>query len=69
MQGYVGPPEKTTSAMLDGFFKSGDVGYIDERGFIFLVDRVKELIKVKGYVFINVILLTRKILQKEAAPN
>ncbi|EMC95141.1 hypothetical protein BAUCODRAFT_149163 [Baudoinia panamericana UAMH 10762] len=48
MAGYVGPPEITDSAVLDGFLRTGDVGYVNEEGFVFLVDRVKELIKVKG---------------------
>ncbi|KAK3115292.1 hypothetical protein LTR53_005515 [Teratosphaeriaceae sp. CCFEE 6253] len=48
MAGYVGPPMLTESAMLDGFLKTGDVGYVDEEDFVYLVDRVKEMIKVKG---------------------
>lgn len=32
----------------DGWFRTGDVGYFDESGYLFLVDRAKEMIKVKG---------------------
>ncbi|KAL4869902.1 hypothetical protein BDV12DRAFT_184856 [Aspergillus spectabilis] len=48
--GYVGlsAPE-SGAAFMDGYFKTGDIGYIDEKGYVFLVGRSKELIKVKGH--------------------
>jgi long-subunit acyl-CoA synthetase (AMP-forming) len=50
MQGYLDNPEATKETMTpDGWLKTGDVAYIDKDGYIFLVDRIKELIKVKGY--------------------
>lgn len=33
----------------EGFLHTGDVGHIDEEGYVFVVDRVKELIKYKGF--------------------
>ena len=49
MQGYLGRPEATAATIdADGWLHTGDVGYVDERGDIFIVDRVKELIKFKG---------------------
>ncbi|TDH71667.1 hypothetical protein CCR75_006502 [Bremia lactucae] len=33
----------------DGFLRTGDIGYIDDEGFVFVIDRVKELIKYKGH--------------------
>jgi acyl-CoA synthetase (AMP-forming)/AMP-acid ligase II len=50
MRGYLNDPEKT-SAMLDkeGWLRTGDVAYADDQGNFYIVDRVKELIKYKGY--------------------
>jgi acyl-CoA synthetase (AMP-forming)/AMP-acid ligase II len=49
MQGYLGRPEATASTIdSDGWLHTGDVGYVDEDGDVFIVDRVKELIKFKG---------------------
>jgi acyl-CoA synthetase (AMP-forming)/AMP-acid ligase II len=49
MKGYLNAPE-ATAAMLDpdGWLHTGDLGRIDEQGYVFIVDRVKELIKYKG---------------------
>ena len=43
--------EEATSSTLDseGWLRTGDLCYIDEDGFIFVIDRLKELIKYKGY--------------------
>jgi acyl-CoA synthetase (AMP-forming)/AMP-acid ligase II len=49
MQGYLGRPDATAATIdADGWLHTGDVGYVDEDGDIFIVDRVKELIKYKG---------------------
>lgn len=52
-QGYWNRPEATEEAFLelDGqrFFRSGDLGYYDEEGYFFLVDRVKRMINASGY--------------------
>jgi acyl-CoA synthetase (AMP-forming)/AMP-acid ligase II len=49
MKGYLNAPE-ATAAMLDpdGWLHTGDLGTVDEHGYVFIVDRVKELIKYKG---------------------
>ncbi|EKD02051.1 AMP binding protein [Trichosporon asahii var. asahii CBS 8904] len=49
MEGYHDNPKATADCMDGDWFKTGDVGRIDEDGFIYIVDRVKELIKYKGY--------------------
>lgn len=50
MMGYVNNPDGTKSIMdEDGFLHSGDVGYFDEDGYCYIVDRIKELIKYKGF--------------------
>lgn len=49
MKGYLNN-EKATNETLeqDGWLRTGDVAYYDEDGYFFIVDRTKELIKVKG---------------------
>jgi long-chain acyl-CoA synthetase len=50
MAGYWNRPDETAKVMTeDGFFKSGDVGTMDERGFIRIVDRKKDMILVSGF--------------------
>ncbi|MDQ0600940.1 acyl-CoA synthetase (AMP-forming)/AMP-acid ligase II [Streptomyces canus] len=50
MKGYLGRPD-ATAAMIDtdGWLHTGDVGHTDAGGWLFVVDRVKELIKYKGF--------------------
>lgn len=47
--GYLGNPEQTALEFQDGFWKSGDIGRIDERGFFHIVDRKKDMIISGGF--------------------
>ena len=49
MTGYRNKPEETAYALRDGYMYTGDIGYVDWDGFLFLVDRKKEMILVGGY--------------------
>jgi long-chain acyl-CoA synthetase len=50
MQGYWNRPDETTKAMTsDGFFKTGDIGTMDQNGFIKIIDRKKDMILVSGF--------------------
>jgi long-chain acyl-CoA synthetase len=50
MAGYWNRPDETAKVMTgDGFFKSGDIGVMDERGFVRIVDRKKDMILVSGF--------------------
>lgn len=49
-KGYLNNPEMTGHTITaDGWVRTGDVGYIDRDGYLFITDRLKELIKVKGF--------------------
>ena len=50
MQGYWNKPEETAKVMTpDGFFKTGDLGYMNEQGYSKIVDRKKDMILVSGF--------------------
>lgn len=49
MRGYRGRPAETAAALRDGWLYTGDIGRIDEDGYLFILGRMKEMIIVGGY--------------------
>ena len=49
MAGYWNRPDETAAVFVDGALRTGDVGYLDEDGYLFLVDRIKDVILCGGY--------------------
>ncbi|XP_068152518.1 luciferin 4-monooxygenase [Drosophila tropicalis] len=49
MKGYIGDAKSTQTAIKDGWLHTGDIGYYDDDFEFFIVDRIKELIKYKGF--------------------
>lgn len=49
MKGYWGRPDDTAHALRDGWLHSGDIGTMDDEGYVFIVDRLKDMINVAGF--------------------
>lgn len=49
MLAYYNEPQATADAFMDGWLRTGDVGHMDEDGYVFLVDRIKDLIISSGF--------------------
>lgn len=49
MAGYRGDPEETARALRDGWIHTGDIGHLDADGFLFITDRKKDVVFVKGF--------------------
>lgn len=49
MKGYWNRPDETDKVMVNGFFRTGDIGVMDSRGYIKIVDRKKDMILVSGF--------------------
>lgn len=51
-EGYWDRPDETADAFVDGWFKTGDIGTLDEDGFLLVTDRKKDLLKTSGGKFV-----------------
>ncbi len=49
MRGYRDNPDETAQTLRDGFIHTGDIGHLDEDGFLFITDRKKDVVLVKGF--------------------
>jgi len=49
MQGYWNMPDETDNVLRNGWLRTGDMARVDEEGYFFIVDRIKDLIKYRGY--------------------
>lgn len=49
MRGYFNKPDDTAEIFKHGHLHTGDVGYMDEEGYLFIVDRIKDMIIIRGY--------------------
>ena len=65
MRGYYGQPESSLAVMRDGWFATGDVGYTDTQGHLFLTDRKKDLFKLSNGKYVAPQLVESLIKQSE----
>jgi acyl-CoA synthetase (AMP-forming)/AMP-acid ligase II len=49
MKGYFNQPEETANAIRDGWMHTGDLGRMDEDGYVYVVDRLKDMVIVSGF--------------------
>ena len=49
MKGYWNRPEETEKTLRDGWLYTGDLGYMDEKGYFYIVDRKKDMIIASGF--------------------
>ncbi|HSB58104.1 MAG TPA: AMP-binding protein, partial [Methyloceanibacter sp.] len=49
MTGYWNKPQETEDCFVGRFFRTGDVGYMDKDGYVFIVDRIKDMINASGF--------------------
>jgi long-chain acyl-CoA synthetase len=49
MRGYYKRPAETAQVFVDGALRTGDIGYLDADGYLFIIDRIKDLIFCGGY--------------------
>jgi long-chain acyl-CoA synthetase len=65
MLGYYGHPEATTQVLKDGWFLTGDVGHLDEKGRLYITDRKKDLFKLSNGKYVAPQLIESLIKESE----
>ena len=65
MQGYYKDPEKTAEVLQDGYFHTGDIGELDEEGFLRITDRKKEMFKTSGGKYVAPQILENRFKQSQ----
>ena len=69
MMGYYKEPELTNTAIVNGYFHTGDIGIIDSEGFLKITDRKKEMFKTSGGKYISPQLLENAMKQSRFIEN
>ncbi|KAK1308597.1 4-coumarate--CoA ligase-like 5 [Acorus calamus] len=57
MSGYLGNEEATAAIVSGGWLRTNDLAYIDRDGFVYIVDRIKELIKHDGFQVVQLYII------------
>lgn len=65
MRGYYGHPEESEAALQDGWFRTGDVGHLDDQGRLYITDRKKDLFKLSNGKYIAPQLIESLLKQSE----
>ena len=66
MQGYYNRPEETAEILRDGWLHTGDMGYIDKKGYLYITGRKKEIIVLPNGKNINPVELEEKVMESSA---
>ena len=65
MKGYWNKPEATAETIVDGWLRTGDIGYVDDEGFVFITDRKKDMI-IRGGENIYCVEIEERLVQHDA---
>ncbi len=65
MKGYWNNPDATAETVVDGWLRSGDIGYVDDEGFVFITDRKKDMI-IRGGENIYCVEIEERLVQHPA---